>query len=175
MRLFLSTIMAATLAAGPVLAADCLHAPDHVALDVMALKTQLMVTALTCKADERYNAFILKYQPDLQREDRSLNAYFTRMFGRSSQKSRDDYVTQLANAQSSEGLKRGSLYCDENLPAFDEVMALRSDTELAQYAAGRQIAQPSNIGNCTTSATAASERSTAGSSKARSTTRRRKS
>lgn len=148
MRLFLSTIMAATLAAGPVLAADCLHAPDHVALDVMALKTQLMVTALTCKADERYNAFILKYQPDLQREDRSLNAYFTRMFGRSSQKSRDDYVTQLANSRSQTGLRQGSLFCDQNLPAFDEVMALKANTELTEYAAGRAGEQPLGPSGC---------------------------
>ena len=175
MRLMLNSLLAASLLAGPVSAAECLRADDHAAVDVATLKTQLMVTALTCQADERYNAFVRKYQSDLQREDRGLNAYFTRTYGRNSAKQRDDYVTQLANAQSSEGLKRGSLYCDENLPAFDEVMALRSDTELAQYAAGRQIAQPSNIGNCTTSATAASERSTAGSSKARSTTHRRKS
>ena len=36
------------------------------------------MTALTCQADERYNAFVRKYQPDLQREDRSLNGYFSR-------------------------------------------------------------------------------------------------
>ena len=171
MRLVLTTLVAASLLAGPVSAAECLRSDDHAAVDVVTLKTQLMVTALTCQADERYNAFIRKYQADLQREDRSLNAYFTRTYGRNSAKQRDDYVTQLANAQSSEGLKRGSLYCTENLPAFDEVMALRSNAELAQYAAGRQIVQPANIGTCTTSATAASDRSTTG----RSTGRRRRS
>ena len=162
MRLMFTGLVAASLLAGPASAAECLRSDDHTAVDVATLKTQLMVTALTCQADDRYNAFIRKYQTDLQREDRSLNAYFTRTYGRNSAKQRDDYVTQLANAQSSEGLKRGSLYCSENLPAFDEVMALRSNAELAQYAAGRQIVQPSNIGTCTTSATAASDRSPAG-------------
>ena len=153
MRLMLTSLLAASLLAGPVSAAECLRSDDHAAVDVTTLKTQLMVTALTCQADERYNAFIRKYQSDLQREDRSLNAYFTRTYGRNGAKQRDDYVTQLANAQSSEGLKRGSLYCNENLPAFDEVMALRTNSELTQYAAGREIAQPSNIGGCTSAAT----------------------
>lgn len=169
MRLMFTGLVAASLLAGPVSAAECLRGDDHAAVDVATLKTQLMVTALTCQADERYNAFVRKYQADLLREDRGLNAYFSRTYGRNSTKQRDDYVTQLANAQSSEALKRGSLYCTENLPAFEEVMALRGNAELVQYAAGRQIVQPSNIGTCTTSA-AVSDRPPAG----RSTGRRRK-
>ena len=148
MRLMLTSLVAASLLAGPVSAAECLRSDDHAAVDVTTLKTHLMVTALTCQADERYNAFVRKYQADLQREDRGLNAYFTRTYGRNSAKQRDDYVTQLANVESREGLRRGSLFCGENLSAFDEVMALRSNSELREYAAGREIAQPNNIGSC---------------------------
>ena len=155
MRLMLTSLLAAGLLTGPVSAAECLRTDDHAAVDVTTLKTQLMVTALTCQADERYNAFVHKYQSDLQREERSLNAYFTRTYGRNGVKQHDDYVTQLANAQSREGLRRGSLYCNENLPAFDEVMALRNNTELAEYAAGREIVQPSNVGTCTSATPAA--------------------
>lgn len=156
MRLLMTSLVAAGLLAGPVRAAECLRNEDHVAVDVTTLKTLLMVTALTCQADEKYNAFIRKYQADLQREDRSLNAYFTRTYGRNSAKQRDDYVTQLANAQSSLGLKQGSLFCDANLPAFDEVMALRNNAELASYAAGREITQPANVSQCGGGATTAS-------------------
>lgn len=148
MRLMLTSLIAASLLAGPVSAAECLRSDDHAAVDVTTLKTHLMVTALTCQADERYNAFVRKYQSDLQREDRGLNAYFTRTYGRNAAKQRDDYVTQLANVESREGLRRGSLFCSENLPAFDEVMSLRSNAELREYAAGREIAQPNNIGSC---------------------------
>ena len=148
MRLMLSSLVAASLLAGPALAADCLRPTDHVAMDVIALKTQLMVTALTCQADERYNAFIRKYQPDLVREDKSLNGYFSRSYGRSAQKQRDDYVTQLANSQSQTGLKQGSAFCDRNVGTFDEVMALRNNAELADYAAGRAGAQPIAVSAC---------------------------
>ena len=148
MRLMLTSLVAASLLSSPIYAAECMHATDHVAMDVVALKTQLMVTALTCQADERYNAFVRKYQPDLQREDRSLTSFFTRSYGRSAQKQRDDYVTQLANSQSQNGLKQGSLFCERNVGAFDEVMALRNNGELTEYAAGRAGAQPISLSEC---------------------------
>ena len=158
MRFALSSLLAATLLSNPLAAAECLRSTDHVAMDVIALKTQLMVTALTCQADERYNAFIRKYQPDLQREDRSLNGYFSRAYGRSAQKQRDDYVTQLANSQSQTGLKQGSAFCGHNIGTFDEVMALKSNAELADYAAGRAGAQPISATSCGAGAPAAATR-----------------
>lgn len=148
MRRFLTSLAVATLLSGQVQAAVCLQPNDHVALDVIALKTQLMVTALTCQADERYNAFVRKYQPDLQREDRSLNTYFSRSYGRSATKQRDDYVTQLANSQSQVGLRQGSYFCEQNLGTFDEVMALKTHSELQDYAAGRAGAQPISTVSC---------------------------
>jgi hypothetical protein len=171
MRLVLSSLLAATLLSSPLAAAECLRPTDHVAMDVIALKTQLMVTALTCQADERYNAFIRKYQPDLQREDKSLNTYFSRSYGRSAQKQRDDYVTNLANSQSQTGLKQGSAFCGRNLGAFDEVMALKTSAELPDYAAGRAGQQPISVSAC--GAGAAEPTRTAAHSPARSTSRRR--
>lgn len=148
MRRFLLSFAALSLLGGQVQAASCLRPTDHVALDVTALKTQLMVTALTCKEGERYNAFITKYKPDLLREDKSLATYFSRSYGRSGTKQRDDYVTQLANSQSQVGLRQGSYFCDDNVSAFDEVMALKNSTELQAYAAGRAGAQPIATSSC---------------------------
>ena len=148
MRVMLTGLVAAALLGGPLQAAQCLRPNDLVALDVTALKTQLMVTALTCQANDKYNAFITKYKTDLQREDKSLNAYFSRAYGRSASKQRDDYVTQLANSHSQIGVKQGSLYCAQNVDAFDEVLALRSNAELTDYAAGRTTAQPIELATC---------------------------
>ena len=158
MRLMLTSLVAASLLSSPLYAAECLRPTDHVAMDVIALKTQLMVTALTCQADERYNAFVRKYQPDLQREDRSLNTFFSRSYGRSAQKQRDDYVTQLANSQSQNGLKQGSLFCERNIGEFDEVMSLRNNGELTDYAAGRAGTQPISVSECGAAPTRAATR-----------------
>lgn len=148
MRILLTSLVAMSLAAGPLRAAECVHPTDMVAMDIMALKTQLMVTALTCKVSDKYNAFIQKYQPELQREDKSLNTYFSRTYGRAGAKQHDDYVTRLANTNSSNGLKQGSLYCDQAVPVFDEVLSLRSNAELPEYAAGRAGEQPISTSAC---------------------------
>lgn len=148
MRLLLTSLVAASLTGGPLLAAECARPPEHTALDVTALKTSLMVTALTCKVDERYNAFVMKYRPDLVQTDKTLNGFFSRSYGRSAPKQRDDYVTQLANSISQVGLKQGSLYCDRNMAVFDEVMGLRNSGELVDFAAGKAGAQPIAVTDC---------------------------
>ena len=149
MRLMLSSFVALSLMSSPLLAAECARPADHVALDVTALKTQLMVMALTCKADERYNAFVTKYRPDLNQADKALYAYFTRNAGRNAAKQRDDYVTQLANSQSQSGIRQGSAFCDRNMAVFDEVMLLRNNTELTEFAAGKLNAeQPIPVRDC---------------------------
>jgi len=148
-------------------AAQCVRPPENAALDVAGLKTQLMVTALTCHADERYNAFILKFRPDLVSHEKAAGSYFSRTYGRSSKSRQDDYVTQLANSKSQAGLQQGSLFCDHNLPVFDEVMTLKNGTELQEYAAGRTTGSPGMLtacGNTPERATRASTRSASHSS-----------
>ena len=149
MRLMLSAVLTASLLASPVLAAECTRPVEHAALDLTALKTELMVMALTCQADEKYNSFVTKFRPDLVQSDKSLNGFFTRAYGRSAAKQRDDYVTQLANVQSRMGLKQGSLFCERNIVTFDEVMALKSSNELTEFAAGKAFsAQPIDVSDC---------------------------
>ena len=161
-------LVAGQIAAAPLAAAQCVRPADHASFDITALKTSLLVVALTCGADERYNAFIRKYQPELTAQDRALGAYFTRVHGRTGRKQQDDYVTQLANSQSQFGNKQGNKFCQQNLPAFDEVMALHGSGELAEFAAGKSVAQPINVVACGGAATPASTRSTSSRSRRRS-------
>ena len=141
---FLSAgLVAAQMLAAPLASAECVRPADHASLDVAALKSSLMVTALTCDAGDKYNAFIRKYQPELSSQERALSGYFSRANSRNARKQQDDYVTNLANSRSQDGTRRGSLYCAENLPVFDEVMALRSGTELVDYRR-RQVGEPAD-------------------------------
>ena len=149
MRLSLSLLVAAGVLTGQMAAAQCLQPADRQALDVAGLKTRLVVTALSCQADAQYNAFVTKYRPQLVVEDRALNSYFTRVHGRAGTKQRDDYVTQLANSESQMGQRQGGLFCSHNLPVFEEVMSLRSATELPAYAGAKQVAQPIPAVACT--------------------------
>lgn len=148
MRKLLTATLAVALLAGPA-GAQCLRPAEQNALDVTWLKSQLMVTSLSCQKQDQYNAFIRRFQPEMAAQDRAMNAYFTRTGGRRAAAARDDYVTQLANSQSQTSLKQGTQFCDRNVAIFDEVMALRDAHELGDFAAAKGIVQPINATSCT--------------------------
>lgn len=149
MRILVSGMLAVALLTSQAAVAQCIRPTDHTAFDVTVLKTHLMVTALTCAANEKYNAFVTKYQPELVQHDKALGGYFSRAHGRRARQQQDDYVTQLANSQSQVGVVQGSLFCNRNIGMFDEVMALRSGSELTDFAAGKAFAQPISLSACT--------------------------
>jgi hypothetical protein len=160
-----SLLLAAILLACPALHAATKHAghakaaaaaapacefpADRAAFDIEGLKSELMVTALTCRDQDKYNDFMRRYQPDVAREEHDLSAYFKRAYGRQYQKAYDDYISNLANVQSQDTLKAGNAFC-ANLPAmFDEVMSLHDSSELHDYANSKVIAQPVAFETCT--------------------------
>ena len=149
MRTLFSGLLAAGLLTSQMAAAqNCARPADKTAFDVAGLKSQLMVTAITCEATERYNAFIMRYRPNLLAQEKVLNAYFGRNFGKRAQHEHDDYITSLANSQSENGLKAGTGFCSQNMSMFDEVMALRTGAELPDYAINKNSNQPIALVAC---------------------------
>jgi|BEDMetMinimDraft_2_1075160.scaffolds.fasta_scaffold00593_7 hypothetical protein len=147
-RRLTATLLAACLSTPFALAAEtCVRPAEKAAFDVTALKSRLMVTALVCNGQERYNAFVTRYRSELLRQDKVLAGYFNRVFGRRGQQFRDEYTTQLANSESQNGLQQGSLFCQNNTPLFDRVMAVPAQG-LADFAAGQAIAQPIAVIPC---------------------------
>jgi hypothetical protein len=122
---------------------QCKSAADQATFEVLALRSELMVLAMGCHDDDQYNAFMHKYQPDLQANEKAIDAYFKRAYGRSAQTEHDRFVTDLANAVSRQGTGLGGDFCPRNGAVFSEVMALPRTTELAEYAAGKDLVPPS--------------------------------
>ena len=75
------------------------------------MRSELMVLALGCQDDARYNAVIRRFQADLLANDRAMDAYFKRRYGRSAQFEHDRFVTDLANALSRQGSQLGGDFC----------------------------------------------------------------
>ncbi|MDA8248869.1 MAG: hypothetical protein M0Z28_06775 [Rhodospirillales bacterium] len=147
MRPLVSLLAVASLLAGPALAPAALAEPcarptELQAFEVASLKSELMVIAIACQAQERYNDFVARYRRDLQSGERVLNAYFARTAGRRAQQRHDDYITNLANTQSESGVQQGTLFCQQHMAMFDEVMALKEGKELPSYAESKSLAQP---------------------------------
>ncbi len=156
MRRLLISVLSAGLAAGPALARvqhtarveTCTNLADRTAFDTEGLKSELMVTALTCKQQDKYNGFMRTYQPDVATQEHELSAYFKRAYGRAGSKAYDDYISNLANVQEQDGLKAGSAFCQIFSNMFDEVMSLHDGTELADYAHSQAIVQPVAFTTC---------------------------
>jgi hypothetical protein len=150
MRIMVSAVLAAGLLSAGIAAAaqPCAKPADLTALDVASLKSKLMVTALTCNQQDRYNDFVKRFRSDLTTHERALRAYFVRAFGGRAQREQDDYITSLANTQSQSGIRQGTLFCQQNVGIFAEVLALAKGSELPGYAASKQLAQPIEVAAC---------------------------
>ncbi len=138
-----------TLVTGQAWAAgQCGISSARQAFNVQGLKTELMVTALSCNVQDRYNAFVEKFHPDLNAEETALNSYFRTTYGRGAQTAHDDYITQLANVQSERGLKAGVAFCQQRVSMFDEVAVLNNAADLGGYAEAKDIVQPASYESC---------------------------
>ena len=144
--------------------ARCANEAEQSVFDVEALKSELMVVGITCKQEDRYNAFMERYRPRLAENYRAFEQHFNRTRGRAGKSATDAYVTNLAQTRGFEAQKLGSDFCLRNPGLFDEVMALPSPADLPAYAAGKDLI-PESLGACAT--TAAPTRTAGAASKRR--------
>lgn len=153
MRQLLSSLIATAMLAGTANQAlaqsqPCMRTAEKTAFELAGLKSELMVIAVDCQAQERYNSFVLRFRPDLQGSEKGLNTYFSRIAHGAIARAHDDYITALANSQSQDALTRGTLFCDEHIRMFDEVLALKDAQDLRSYAESKGLAQPIDLVDC---------------------------
>ena len=148
-RLVLSLVAVGMLTAQQAQAQlQCLTPDERSAVEVAALRSELMVLATGCHEDDRYNAFVRKYQADLLGNEKAVAEMLKRKYGKRGQQEHDRFTTEMANAESSAGMRLGGDFCAHNGMLFTEVMALSSASDLAAYAAGKDLV-PSTLGMCT--------------------------
>ena len=118
MRRLLSSLAAMSLLAVQQANAqlECLQPQERSVVEVAALRSELMVLATGCHQDERYNAFIRKYQADLMGNEKAVGDVFKRMYGKRAQQEHDRFTTDLANGESSAGMHLGTDFCAPQQP-----------------------------------------------------------
>lgn len=126
----------------------CARPAEKVAFQVAALKSRLMVTALACDANEKYNAFITANRTALLPQEKTLSSYFARNYGRRAQTEHDEYITNLANAQSRRRIIDNYRFCRDGQALYADVAAIKSPAEVPSVAASRVISQPFNVTDC---------------------------
>jgi hypothetical protein len=103
------------------------------AFNVIGLKSALMVAALSCNQQDRYDAFMNNFQPHILAEQHMMDAYFRKIGGHYGQAKEDNFVTLLANNQSVDGIAQGSIFCLNNTAEFQTVLTLKSDSDLDHF------------------------------------------
>ncbi len=126
---------------------QCLPPQERAEIEVAALRSQLMVLATGCHDDDGYNAFIHKFQPELMGNEQAVGDMFKKKYGRRGQQEHDQFVTDLANAESSASMRLGTDFCAHNGMIIQEVLSLRSASELPLYAAGKDLV-PASLSVC---------------------------
>jgi hypothetical protein len=152
---FLATLLGCALAAStiPVSAAPACTSPaDQSAYEVLALRTQMILLATKCGRDQDYNKnFIVRFQPELQANERTVLAYFRRLYGGRGQGRKDSFSTELVNVMSQQANAQGAEFCPRAGFIIGEMNTLRSMNELAPYAAVKDLA-PVGMSMCPTAA-----------------------
>ncbi len=120
----------------------CVPAAAKHAFEVTALKSQLMVAALSCRQDSQYNSFIERNRPQLVAHDKELMAWFRRTYGGQGVRRFDDFITSLANAQSQEGIRQGTSFCGNMTPFFTEISTVRSGDAMVALASSKEFGAP---------------------------------
>ena len=120
----------------------CARPAEISAFNIAALKANLMVVALKCNEVDKYNDFVGRYKQTLVRNEETADGYFRRNTKRSWQKSRDNYITNLGNAQSQRATALGDQFCRLTQGEMDEVLALSGLADLPGYADSKTQSVP---------------------------------
>lgn len=101
------------------------EALDHTSVHTRKLQTELMVSALYCDQQARYNAFVRRFEGELMSSGRQLKALFVSRHGaRHAVPKLDAFLTRLANQESQRRLTLGTRYCRDAQDLFTQVLRL---------------------------------------------------
>lgn len=116
-----SGLAALVLAASPARAAApiCAAPAEATALAGRLVQTELMIAALSCDAQARYNAFVRRFQPELAASNKRLVDFFRRHYGPQGFARTNDYVTRTANETSERSLRQIDDFCAAAARTFD--------------------------------------------------------
>lgn len=158
---FLTAFVGCALAASalPATAAQtCTSVADQSAYELLSLRTQMILLATKCGRDQDYNKnFVVRFQPELQANERTVLAYFRRVYGGAGQGRKDSFSTELVNVMSQQANTQTNEFCPRAGSIINEMNALRSMNELASYAAAKDFA-PAGMSMCPAAAAAAPRR-----------------
>jgi hypothetical protein len=132
----------------PTPAKACAGSQELAALQSRVLLSDLMVSALSCNEQPRYNAVVTKYKSDLGKQGAMLQEFFHKAYGGAGRSQMNRFVTDLANNSSNYSLQHIGLYCQETAKEYDTLLA-GNQPSIAGYAAQLPSANIHGVTPCT--------------------------
>lgn len=119
---FLGAVIVLGATGAGLAAPACATATDEKALNTRVLQTELMVAALSCGEQQRYNAFVNTFKTDLVRGGQGLKALFKRVHGARGDYQMNAFVTKLANEAAHRTANGQAAFCASAANLFNDVM-----------------------------------------------------
>lgn len=133
--------------AGPAAAAVCANSSEREALDTRVLQTELVVAALSCGENQRYKAFVGRFENELIKRAGVMKKYFQRSHGGRANKEMNQFVTSLANEASQRSLAESATFCAGATKLFEDLMKVEPK-ELVKFASARPTAATHDVPLC---------------------------
>lgn len=127
----------------------CTQTKERTALEARVLQSELMVAALTCNEQKRYNTFIRQFKPQLISYGKELRGFYEKHFGHQiGQKKLGRLVTKLANRASQRSLVLANAdFCLQASNTFDALLSA-TPKELPKIVANNPNAKDHGIPTC---------------------------
>lgn len=129
-------------------AIDCAYEGEQNALNIQALQSRLMVSALSCGQQKDYNSFMKRFGKHLSSYHKKTKHYFNRVYSGQSEEKLNGFVTSLANQSSKISLNVDlDKFCNRSEALFDEIIGAKP-YKLEKIAAKRSFSSMHGIQQC---------------------------
>jgi len=126
----------------------CALKSEKQALDMRALQSELMVSALSCGERDNYNQFVKEHKDYLIKNSTLLKSYFQRNYHSSAEFQMNKFITELANASSRKSLGRYQEgFCESAKEIFHQVQSVKVN-KISDIASKEEFSSMHNIVEC---------------------------
>lgn len=133
-------------------AGTCASPNEKAAFDSRVLQNELMVAALTCGENARYNVFVQKFQSELVSHGKTVKAYFARAYGKRGEHELNQFMTRLANAATMRRMQMSMQdYCTSAVGLFTAATTVEQ-ASLVTFASQTPFASSTGIEACSVQA-----------------------
>lgn len=128
--------------------AGCARNEEAQAFDIRALKSSLMVAALSCGQQDYYNTFIKRHESVISDGGNTIKAYFEKNYGGGADRELTRFVTTLANKAAKGSMQSDDVrYCQETAEMFGILLQI-DPPELANVAGQDRYTALHEFGDC---------------------------